>query len=245
MRNKANKINRERSEQTTHKEKHWVRGRLRQIEKKWKWNRRPPPPPTIPTRPLLSYPFSPSRFSFPLPFLPFFPVPFFYLPSRPLPFLPAIALCISSCFSVSIWGGLERALLGLNEGAAWGVGWEGTWGMGGKTHDKANFSSIFDLSNQSYSFWWPPQHHLHKIFLTLFKLLSNKIILEFSQHNALRWAKSPIANRWRFWIADSNRSPFRSFAVSECLKRIANRAFRIAVSNRRDASDSNRAFLNR
>ena len=29
------------------------------------------------------------------------------------------------------------------------------------------------------------------------------------------------------------------------LKRIANRAFRIAVSNRRDASDSNRAFLNR
>ena len=60
-----------------------------------------------------------------------------------------------------------------------------------------------------------------------------------------RWAKSPIANRQRFWIADSNRSPFCSFAVSECLKRIANRAFRIAISNRRDASDSNRTFSNR
>ena len=33
---------------------------------------------------------------------------------------------------------------------------------------------------------------------------------------------------------------FTNFAVSECLNRIANRAFRIAVSNRRDASDSNR-----
>ena len=55
--------------------------------------------------------------------------------------------------------------------------------------------------------------------------------------------QSPIASDFVF--QDSNRSPFRSFAVSECLKRIANRAFRIAISNRRDASDSNRAFLNR
>ena len=50
-----------------------------------------------------------------------------------------------------------------------------------------------------------------------------------------------VANRQRFWIAGSNRSLFRSFAVSQCLKRIAYRAFRIAISNRRDASDSNRA----
>ena len=56
-----------------------------------------------------------------------------------------------------------------------------------------------------------------------------------------------IANRQSLAILDpdSNRSPFRSFAVSECLKRIADRAFRIAISNRRDASDSNRAILNR
>ena len=55
--------------------------------------------------------------------------------------------------------------------------------------------------------------------------------------------QSPVASD--FGSRPSNRSPFRNFAVLECLKRIANRAFRIAVSNRRDASDSNRAFLNR
>ena len=53
--------------------------------------------------------------------------------------------------------------------------------------------------------------------------------------------QSPIASDFR--IADSNRSPFRNFAVSECLKRIANRAFRIAISSGKDASDSNRAFF--
>ena len=57
-----------------------------------------------------------------------------------------------------------------------------------------------------------------------------------------------IANRQSLAILDrglKSRSPFRNFTVLECLQRIANRAFRIAVSNRKDASDSNRAFLNR
>ena len=57
-----------------------------------------------------------------------------------------------------------------------------------------------------------------------------------------------IANRQSLAILDRGlqiAALFRNFAVLECLKRIANRAFRIAVSNRKDASDSNRALLNR
>ena len=55
--------------------------------------------------------------------------------------------------------------------------------------------------------------------------------------------QSPIASD--FGSRTQIAALFRNFAVLESLKRIANRAFRIAVSNRRDASDSNRAFLNR
>ena len=160
---------------------------------------------TSPFLSLLPSPFLPSSRFFYL----FFPVPFFYLPSRPLPFSPAIALCISSCFSVSIWGGLERALLGLSEGVAWGVGWEGKEPM-----IRQVFSSIFDLSTQSYSFWWPPQHHLHKVFLMLFKLLSNKTILEFSRHNA-EASKRPICgNSWTTFSHTPSRPRFP--IISNC-----------------------------
>ena len=57
-----------------------------------------------------------------------------------------------------------------------------------------------------------------------------------------------IANRQSLAILDRGlkSQPFSQFCcIGICLKRIANRAFRIAASNRRDASDSNRAFLNR
>ena len=53
--------------------------------------------------------------------------------------------------------------------------------------------------------------------------------------------QSPIASD--FGSRTQIAALFAIFAVSECLKRIANRAFRIAVSNRKDASDSNRAFF--
>ena len=63
----------------------------------------------------------------------------------------------------------------------------------------------------------------------------------------LRWAKSPIATiASDFGSRTQIAALFAQFCCIGVFKpNIANRAVRIAVSNRKDTSDSNRAFLNR